>query len=286
MTRLQTLLTQRMEFARAVVTAREASQDAEIRRLLAADAGNEGSREIARTIEKLKDAQKALLTERDKTAFLQAQTTRWTVLGGVAINFLLLAGAAWLIRDDIAARKRAAAILEEANATLEAKVKERTAELVAANEKLVAENQERKWGAQALEHQLRYNQLIINSISDLVVVLSKVCNITRVNPAVAQWTGWQAAEIISKPLARITRVKPPGGGEAPGAADPVSVALKAGRELHEQRAEILTQDGRAIPGYLSMFPLRDRDKVVGAVVTIRVADRPADPTGPNQPQHA
>jgi PAS domain S-box-containing protein len=275
LTRLQTLLNERMEFARQLIAARQKDDAAGVRSLLAASAGNEATQEIIRLIDRLEEAEKVLLTERDKASYLQAHTTRWTVLGGVAINFLVLAGAAWLIRDDIAARRRAAGILEEANATLEAKVRERTAELTASNEKLLAENQERRWGTQALEHHLRYNQLIINSISDLVVVLTKRCNVTRVNPAVSQWTGWQAAEIINKPLSQIARLKPAGGGESTGASDQVGLALKAGRELHEQPAEIVAKDGRLTSARLSMFPLRDRDKVVGAVVTIRIATSPA-----------
>lgn len=267
MSRLQELLNDRMQFTRAVVAARDANDQENVRRLVAKDAGDEVVREITRLIEKLKGEQKALLTERDNTSYLQAHTTRWTVLTGLAINFLLLTGAAWLVRDDIAARQRAAIVLEEANATLEAKVKERTAELVTANAKLVAENQERRWGNQSLEHQLRYNQLIINSISDLVVVLTKMCNVTRVNPAVTQRTGWSAAELISKPMTRIVRLT------SPGAPDLLRQTLKAGRELQEQPAEILAQDGSATPARLSMFPLRDRDKVVGAVVTIRVTPR-------------
>ena len=272
--RLQVLFTERMEFAREVIAAREKNDAGTVRRLLAASAGNEAAQEINRLIEKLQLAERELLTARDKASYLQAQTTRWTVFSGLIINFLLLGGAAWLIRDDIAARKRAAVLLGEANATLEARVRERTAELVTSNAKLLAENQERKWGNQALEHQLRYNQLIINSITDLVVVLTKMANVSRVNPAVTQWTGWSAAELINQPLLRMVRLKPPDGGGGPAAADPISLALKAGREIHEQPAVILAKDGREAAARLSMYPLRDRDKVVGAVVTIHILTNP------------
>lgn len=267
--RLETLLNDRTEFARKVVAAREQNDQAAVRDLLAAAAGGEVRAEISRLVEKIKDEQRILLTERDKISFLQAQSTRWTVWGGLAVNFVLLGGAAWLIRDDIAARKLAATTLEEANATLETKVRERTAELTASNEKLLAENQERQWSGQALEHQLRYNQLIINSISDLVLVLTKMCNVTRVNPAVTLRTGRSAAELINKPLAHVVRLKAADGSDATAQ---IALSLGMGRELHEQLGEILTKDGRLIPARLSLFPLRDRDKVVGAVVTIRALD--------------
>lgn len=272
--RLQALFTERMEFARQVIAARGRDDTATVRRLLAASAGSEATQEIVRLVEKLQLAEKELLTARDKAAYLQANTTRWTVYSGLLINFLLLGGAAWLIRDDIAARRRAATILAEANATLESKVQERTAELLASNAKLRAENQERQWGNHALEHQLRYNRLIINSITDLVVVLTKMCNVSRVNPAVLQWSGWSAAELINRPLLQLVRLQPPGGAGGPAAADPLGLALKAGRELHEFQAEITAKDGRVAPARLSMYPLRDRDKVVGAVVIIHILTNP------------
>ena len=47
---------------------------------------------------------------------------------------------AWLVLDDLAARRRAAVVLQESNAQLDARVTERTAELAAANERLTVEN--------------------------------------------------------------------------------------------------------------------------------------------------
>jgi PAS domain S-box-containing protein len=270
LTQLQVLLNQRTEFARRVVEAREANKPEEIRRLFIEDAGGETLREVDRLVEKMKDEQKKLLTERDRASYAQAQTTQWTVLGGVAINFVLLAGAAWLVRDDIAARRRAAAVLAEANATLEAKVKERTAELAATNERLVAENQERQWGAQALEHQLRYSQLIINSISDLIFVTTKALNVSRINPAVTQRTGRQSTELVNGPLSRVVTLARPG----PSAFDPLAQALKEGRELQDEPAMVTSKDGRTVPARLSLIPLRDRDKVVGSVVTVHLAPDP------------
>jgi hypothetical protein len=48
----------------------------------------------------------------------------------VALDVLLLGGAGWLIWDDIAARRRVAETLKEANENLETRVRERTAELL------------------------------------------------------------------------------------------------------------------------------------------------------------
>jgi PAS domain-containing protein len=239
-----------------------------LKSLLADDAGQPALKEIQRAIEKLKDDELSLLTDRDTASYLQAQTTRWTVWGGVILDIVLLAGAGWLIRDDIAARRRAAKVLQEANDLLEAKVAERTKELAEANKHLSAENLERRWTNQGLEHQLRYNHLIINSISDLVLVLTKAMNISRVNPAVVRVTGREPQELVNLPLSGFARLLD--SGFAP-MLDPLLQAMTDGRDLRDQTAVITDKLGREITARLALFPLRDADKIVGAVVIIQVA---------------
>ena len=116
---------------------------------------------------------------------------------------MLLALVLWLIKDDVAARRQAALPLAEANAQLETKVQECTVQLVESNQSLQQENLERRWSHQALDHQLRYNQLIINSIAELVFVISRALNISRVNPAVVQQTNWEPQELISQSVERV-----------------------------------------------------------------------------------
>ncbi len=270
---LESLATKRTDFVREVLAARQAGKAEAVRTLLAADAGEEAIREIERKVEKLKSDEMALLAERDTAAYAQAQTTRWTVWSGVILDVLLLAGAGWLIRDDIAARRQVAATLQEANEQLETKVRARTAELAAANTQLSLENLERQWANQALEHQLRYNQLIINSIHDLVFVLTRAVNISRVNPAVVHLTGFEPADLINQPLARFVRLEAPADANAP-LIDPIVQALKEGRDLRDRPAVVEDRRGRLIPARFTLVPLRDGNKVVGGVVTLQ-AVRPA-----------
>ncbi len=263
---LETLANARLEFSRRVLNARRLGETDNVSALLAADDGFSAMGEIRRGVAKLKSEEMTLLADRDKEAYLQAQTTRWTVWAGVGINFLLLAGAAWLIRDDIAARRRAADALTEANAQLEIRVQARTAELGASNEKLSTENLERRWTNQALEHQLRYNQLIINSISDLVFVLTKVTNISRINPAVVRVTGFETAELVNQPLLSIVKL----ADASTAMVDPLIQSLKDGYDLRDLPAAILNKRGEKIPVRFTLFPLRDRDKVVGGVAVLQV----------------
>lgn len=261
----------RVDFDRSVLAARQSNDLQTVRGLLASDAGIGATHEIQKLVGKITEEEMALLADRDHASYDQAQTTRMTVWFGVALDLVLFSGVAWLIWSDIVARRRAAAALQEANDQLENRVRERTAELAAANEKLRAENLERRWANQTLEHQLHYNQLIINSISDLVFVLTKSMNISRINPAVVHLVGREAPELINQPLSSVVRLVPGSGPGAPPLVDPLSQALAEGRDLRDQPAIVEDKLGRKTRVGLTIFPLRDRDKVVGGIVILQIA---------------
>lgn len=265
---LEPVIAKRIDYSRGLVKSLQQDGIETVRASLKVDSGGETLHEIKKAVGKLQEEQKVLLRDRDKASYLQAQTTRWTVIAGVGLNFLLLGFAAWLVGDDIKARNRAARALEEANAKLEEKVKERTADLAGANETLRAENLERQWGNKSLEHQLRYSNLIINSINDAVFVLTKTLNITRINPVVSHLTGLEAKELITSPLSRVVRSVTDLSGSRP---EPLAQALKDGRDLLDLPVFLVNKEGRTTPFRLNLFPLRDRDKVVGGVITLRSA---------------
>jgi PAS domain S-box-containing protein len=231
--------------------------------LVAADIGAATTAEISRRLERIKSQQMGLLAERDTASYLQAQTTRWTVWAGVFLDVLLLAGVAWVIRDDLDARRRVVTTLETANRDLDAKVRERTAELVAANDQLTIENLERRWANQALEHQHRYDELIINSVNNLVLVLTKVLNISRLNPAVLEQTGFTASELINKPFAALVELTDD------ARAGRIAHALKTGHELRTT-GRLQRKSSGTVPVKVAVYPLRDGDKVVGGVVTLEL----------------
>jgi PAS domain S-box-containing protein len=232
----------------------------------------ESTGDIDRRITALNGVENGLLVSRDKEAVLQAANTKYVVYTGVILNFGLLLFASVLIKDDLRARRIAATALADANAQLEAKVQERTAELVKSNQALKKENLERRWSYQAMDHQLRYNQLIVNSINEMVFVVSKALNVSRVNPAVTHVTQWEPQDIISKALDRILQLP------AEGPANPIITALNDGRELQERPAVVLTKSGASIPVRFNLVPLRDDNKVVGGVITVRPYQAPPPKT--------
>ena len=232
-------------------------------------------RQVREGVNQLKSRHIGLLQERDETAYRQALTTRWTVFTAVGNMILLLAAVFWLVRDDLAARRRAAATLREMNEELEARVKERTRQLAEANEALTLENLERTWSNQTLEHQLRYSQLIINTITDPIVVVTQTLNVVRVNAAVPARTGLMEKRLIGNSAAQFLR-GPEEPGPAPGqeaaSLAPISAAMRNQRELHGLAARLRTADGRWQPVRVSAFPVHDADKAVAAVLTIRAED--------------
>ncbi|MBI2518513.1 MAG: CHASE3 domain-containing protein [Opitutae bacterium] len=265
--KIEAQVRERETLAQAVWAARSSGQTEKVRALLAADAGSDAVATIERGLDRLRDQQYELLSARDHVFFVRAQTTRWVVGVGVALNFILLASVGWLLRDDLAARQRAATALAEANALLEGKVQARTAELRTANAKLQAENLERKWTITSQEHQLRYNRLIVNSVNDLVFVLTKAMTVTRINAAVVQLTGREDEVILTAPLTHIVEAaRDPVTG-----LDPLARALLEGREVHHHPVTVLGQAGRRIAGRLTLIPLRDQDKVVGGVAVVQVS---------------
>lgn len=263
------MIARRTAHAEDIATAKKAGDTAALSQLLATDAERNDHRELGRRITKFREIQTSLLSERDRSSYLQAQVTRWTVLGGVFLDFLLLCGAAWLIQDDLAARRIAARLLQQTNAELEAKVAERTAQLTAANVQLVAQNLEERWSKQAIEHQNRYNLLIIDSISDAVFVVTKLVNVSRLNPAAIHLTGYEPVDLVDKPLAHYVQLITSQRGAVPPAFDLLARTLIEGHELRDRPATITTKAGHAITVRLNLFPLRDRDKVVGGVLILQ-----------------
>jgi PAS domain-containing protein len=273
---LQNLISNRIDIARSIANTREQTGVEGVRTLLVTKPDVESIGKIERYTASVIASEEGLLRQRDEEENTQAIATKWTVYSGVAINFVLLAFVFGLLRDDLQARRKAAKALEEANAQLEIKVQERTAELVKTNQALAQENLERRWSYQSLEHQGRYNQLIINSIAEMVFVISRALNVSRVNPAVVQQTNWQPQELISQSIERVLQLPPdPAAG---GDQNPLIQAMRDGREIQNRAATLLTRSGRTAAVRFSLIPLHDQDKVVGAVITARIHDdapRPA-----------
>jgi len=212
----------------------------------------------------------------DEAEFLKSQTryrritavfivSLLAVLSGIVIwvvhtalrPLAALAGAA----DEIAKKNLDCAVPEPARPD---EVGRLTAAFRNMRDALRHQSLERRWAAQAVEHQNRYNQLIIDSIREQVFVLTKALNISRVNPAVLQATGLAEADLVKAPFARQVRLAE--GGDI---AAVLGTALKENRPLRDLAATLRGKNGTEQPAWLSLVPLCDGGRVVGGVVTLR-----------------
>jgi CHASE3 domain sensor protein len=267
--KIEPLIASRVKFSSDTIRAASENDAAAIRKLVSGD--SDENREIQRRIELLIGGEQEMLRARDKESYLHAETTRRIVLAGGALNLGVLLFLIFLVKDDLAARRRAASVLAQSNTALEAAVRERTAELALANQSLADENLEQRWSNEALDHQLRYNQLIIDSVDDLIFVISKASNISRINSAVTRLTGFESQELVGKPLSQILGPGNSGRKETLSPLDAILASMKAGRDLVGAVGLLKTRNESAAEVTFNAFPLRDRDKVVGGVVSVRLA---------------
>lgn len=101
-----------------------------------------------------------------------------------------------VVVQDITARKRAERALEDAHRTLEERVRERTAELAAAVERLRAEGAERVRIHAALELSEGKHRALIETIRDAVFTIDEAGTITYMSPAIEALTGYTPAEVL------------------------------------------------------------------------------------------
>jgi PAS domain-containing protein len=231
---LEAALVNRAERARALLTNHRSGANEEVKAQLNNEA-NEVSTETIRVARRVVAFHQKLLSERDRVAFEKDMRARTTLYIGAGLTLLMITTAGWFIRDDLAARQREAKLLAKTNEELEKRVAERTAELADANDKLSAENIEVRWSAQALEHQLRYSNLIVESVANPVVVITKALNISRVNPAMEKITGGTSVDLADQPLTNHVVLETT-SGEEEESIDPLTWSLRHGQDLVERPA--------------------------------------------------
>lgn len=163
--------------------------------------------------------------------------------------------------------------LSRARDGLEVRVQERTAELSLANEALRKEVAEREAAQSALSKLMREGQLILDSVSDGIYGIDRLGIVTFINPAAARALGGKPRDFVGRLQHEAIRHADPGGAPCPG----TGCGLEGVLERDVSRAEGIKQlwriDGTTLSVECVSTPLRERERVVGAVVAFRDISR-------------
>ncbi len=135
---------------------------------------------------------------------------------------------------------------------------------------LKAQHVERRWASQSLEHQLKYNNLIIDSIGELVFVLTKALSISRINPAVTRLAGYNLGDVLKAPLGKVVALDSTPDEGAGSSVDAMLNAIKSGSSLLNRPAFVVAKNGARLKAMLTLVPLQDGAQIVGAVATLRI----------------
>jgi PAS domain S-box-containing protein len=107
------------------------------------------------------------------------------------------------VLEDVTERRHAQEALRRAHDELETRVRERTAELDAANRRLRAEVEERSRSQAALRDSEERYRLVAETASDAIVTIDEGGTIVYANPAAARIFGIPAGHMVGSPLVRL-----------------------------------------------------------------------------------
>ena len=151
------------------------------------------------------------------------------------------------------------------NVDLEGRVAERTAQLAAANEQLRTEVAERR----RAEAQFRYQAQLLAAVKDAVIATDERLMIAFWNPAAAILYGWQAGEVVGRPVTEVLQTEYDGTTR--------EAARQTAAETDEYRGEVTQRrkDGSPVPIESTVRALRDANgRAIGLVRVNRdIAER-------------
>jgi two-component system cell cycle sensor histidine kinase/response regulator CckA len=184
------------------------------------------------------------------------------------------AGAAdYLVKDQVTAdlmersiryaldRKQARDALQSAHDALEARVKERTAELAAANVALRDEIEERKQAQEAIARAKQEWERTFDTVPDLIAIIDRHFRIVRVNMAMADRTGVRPEDAVGNPCHNLICLR----GRTPSSC-PHAMLMADGRE-HTVEIPDYRSEGAFI---VSATPFHDGNgRLIGSVYVAR-----------------
>lgn len=157
--------------------------------------GQQAVEALRRSVQAIEDDERRLLRVRFTAAEAAARANLAIVIVTGALALVLVTFAIVRVRLDFRRRQQAEAELRQANAQLEARVLERTAQLETINRELSTEIAERRSAETALARNERRFRALIEHSSDSVSLIDATNNILYLSPSVATVEGYTAEEL-------------------------------------------------------------------------------------------
>src|SRR5918993_4515536 len=128
---------------------------------------------------------------------------------------------------------------------------------------------ERKRFEEALERLSRQHGMVLEAAGEGIFGLDLHGNVTFVNPAGSDMTGWSSQDLLSQPMHNLVHHTKPDGTPYPSEACPIHAAFTTGT-THSRDDEVFwRKDGTSFPVEYTSNPIFEDGEIVGAVVTFR-----------------
>ncbi len=122
----------------------------------------------------------------------------------------------------------------------------------------------------ALEELRRQNELILEAAGEGIYGLDLDGNTTFVNPAAAEFIGWEPEELIGKSQHQVLHHTKPDGSPYPREECPIYAAFRDGAVRHVDSEVFWRKDGSSFPVEYISAPIRNpQGGIEGAVVTFK-----------------
>jgi diguanylate cyclase (GGDEF)-like protein/PAS domain S-box-containing protein len=128
---------------------------------------------------------------------------------------------------------------------------------------------ERKTFEEALERLSHQHEMVLKSAGEGIFGLDLHGNVTFVNPAASDMTGWSTQDLLGRPMHKLLHHTKPDGTPYPGEECPIYAAFTTGT-THSRDDEVFwRKDGTSFPVEYTSNPIFEDGEIVGAVVTFR-----------------
>ena len=155
------------------------------------------------------------------------------------------------------------------NLTLERRVQKRTSQLQQTNQKLIKEISDRLKTRASLERLSHQNELILNSAGEGIYGLDTTGKITFVNPAAAEMLGYEISELQNQPMQETIDHSTAEGTIYAWQKNPIYQTIQTGEVYYVTNEIFYRQDKSAFPVEYISTPIREQEKIMGAVVIFK-----------------